>query len=91
MLPDEIIQYISSRNSEPEWLLTWRLKAYEHWSRENDLKKDPSEMNNVYNDPKHKSIQKSLHIKLAELRKFYGDSDSLNKFHINSYLSKMNN
>ena len=56
-----------------------------------DLKKDPSEMNNLYNDPKHKSIQKSLHKKLTELRKYYGDSDSLNKFHINSYLSKMNN
>lgn len=56
-----------------------------------DLKKDPKEMNNLYNDPKLKSVQKSLHKKLTELRKYYGDSDSLNKFHINSYLSKMKN
>ena len=56
-----------------------------------DLKKDPKEMNNLYNDPKLKSVQKSLHKKLNELRKYYGDSDSLNKFHINSYLSKMKN
>ena len=56
-----------------------------------DLKKDPKEMNNLYNDPKLKSVQKSLHKKLNELRKYYGDSDSLNKFYINSYLSKMKN
>jgi Fe-S cluster assembly protein SufB len=30
-LSEEIIHFISAKNSEPEWLLEWRLKAYRHW------------------------------------------------------------
>ena len=26
-----MIRAISARKNEPEWLLAWRLKAYEHW------------------------------------------------------------
>ncbi|MDG4602161.1 MAG: Fe-S cluster assembly protein SufB [Defluviicoccus sp.] len=30
-LSEEIVRFISARKDEPEWLLTWRLKAYHHW------------------------------------------------------------
>ncbi len=30
-LSENIIRLISSKKNEPEWLLAWRLKAYEHW------------------------------------------------------------
>ncbi|HOT81872.1 MAG TPA: Fe-S cluster assembly protein SufB [Candidatus Defluviicoccus seviourii] len=30
-LSEEIVRFISARKEEPEWLLTWRLKAYHHW------------------------------------------------------------
>ena len=30
-LNEDIIRMISSKKDEPEWLLEWRLKAYEHW------------------------------------------------------------
>ena len=28
---EKIIEYISSKKSEPEWMLKWRLKAYNQW------------------------------------------------------------
>ncbi len=30
-LSEEIIRLISAKKKEPEWLLEWRLKAYQHW------------------------------------------------------------
>ncbi|SUS07703.1 component of SufBCD complex [Candidatus Defluviicoccus seviourii] len=30
-LSEEIVRFISARKDEPEWLLSWRLKAYRHW------------------------------------------------------------
>jgi len=30
-LNEDIIRFISAKKEEPEWLLEWRLKAYEHW------------------------------------------------------------
>ncbi len=30
-LSEDIVRFISAKKEEPEWLLTWRLKAYEHW------------------------------------------------------------
>jgi Fe-S cluster assembly protein SufB len=30
-LSPDVIRAISARKQEPEWLLEWRLKAYEHW------------------------------------------------------------
>jgi len=30
-LSGDVIRAISARKNEPEWLLEWRLKAYEHW------------------------------------------------------------
>ena len=30
-LSEDVIRAISARKNEPEWLLEWRLKAYNHW------------------------------------------------------------
>jgi len=30
-LSEEVIRFISAKKEEPEWLLEWRLKAYERW------------------------------------------------------------
>ncbi len=51
-----------------------------------DLEKDPSEMNNVYNDPSYNKIVKNMHDRLDEIREKYGDSDELNKSHLERYL-----
>jgi arylsulfatase A-like enzyme len=56
-----------------------------------DLQEDPSEMNNRYNDPDYKEVQKRLHERLTELRAAYGDSDSLNQMHIERYLKSRQN
>lgn len=39
-----------------------------------DLKADPREMKNIYNDPSYSSIRKNLHKRLKKLMKQYGDS-----------------
>ncbi len=44
-----------------------------------DLKNDPQEMKNVYNDPQYSDIKKMMHKKLEKIRKKYGDSDELTK------------
>lgn len=47
-----------------------------------DRKKDPQEMNNVYNDPAYSDVVATLNVKLEELRKQYKDSDELNQKYI---------
>lgn len=54
-----------------------------------DLEMDSSEMNNVYDDPSYLKIRNVLHKKLEGLREKYGDSDELNKIHLDRYLSKI--
>jgi len=44
-----------------------------------DIKTDPLEMKNVYNDPAYASIKKYLHKRLKELMDIYGDSEELAK------------
>ena len=51
-----------------------------------DLEKDPSELNNVYQEPAYAEVKEELHQKLAELRKRYGDSDELDQRYIKAYL-----
>lgn len=51
-----------------------------------DREKDPSELNNVYNDPAYADVKADLHRKLEELRSKYGDSDSLNQKYIQADL-----
>ena len=39
-LNEKVIKFISSKKNEPEWLLNWRLKAYNAWKeREEDTPK----------------------------------------------------
>ena len=54
-----------------------------------DLEKDPHEMKNIYNDPSYAEVQKDLHNQLDQLRKQYGDSDSLSKKFIDEYNEKV--
>ena len=44
-----------------------------------DLKTDPQEIKNVYNDPAYASIKKNLHKRLLKLMEKYGDSEELAK------------
>ena len=30
-LNEDIVRFISAKKDEPEWMLAWRLRAYEHW------------------------------------------------------------
>ena len=56
-----------------------------------DLDQDPSEMNNLYDNPEYSSVQKRLHLRLSELREHYGDSDSLDQMHIKRYVASRKN
>ena len=56
-----------------------------------DLEKDPSEMNNLYDNPDYLNVQKKLHLRLSELREKYGDSDSLDQMHIKRYIASRKN
>ena len=51
-----------------------------------DLKTDPNEMNNIYEDPAYADIKTDLHQKLTELRVKYGDSDELQQNYLQEYL-----
>jgi arylsulfatase A-like enzyme len=42
-----------------------------------DMQKDPEEMHNVYDHPSYSEVQTTLHQQLADLMKFYGDSEEL--------------
>ncbi len=42
-----------------------------------DLKKDPGETRNVYDDPAYAGVVKEMHVELKRLRTLYGDSDEL--------------
>ncbi|MCF7568990.1 sulfatase [Sabulilitoribacter arenilitoris] len=53
-----------------------------------DRKKDPNEMNNVYNDENYAEIATKLKDKLNDLRNLYKDSDSLNNYYIQIYKNK---
>ncbi|MFP4060992.1 MAG: sulfatase [Bacteroidales bacterium] len=44
-----------------------------------DLEKDPSEMNNVYDNPDYQDIVSDLKMQLHGLREKYGDADSLSR------------
>lgn len=52
-----------------------------------DLEKDPTEMNNVYDDPAYQEVQLKLHQKLEAVRRHYGDSDELNQKHLERFLA----
>ena len=56
-----------------------------------DLDQDPSEMNNLYDNPEYSNVQKRLHLRFSELREHYGDSDSLDQMHIKRYVASRKN
>jgi arylsulfatase A-like enzyme len=47
-----------------------------------DRKKDPNEMNNVYDDPQYADVVDRLHKELKELREYYKDSAALDQYYI---------
>tara|TARA_R110002050_G_scaffold172142_2_gene304420 strand:- start:16063 stop:17712 length:1650 start_codon:yes stop_codon:yes gene_type:complete len=53
-----------------------------------DRKKDPKEMQNVYNYPEYAGIVKDLKQKLADLRVQYKDSEELDKENIDKFLKR---
>ncbi len=53
-----------------------------------DRKKDPSEMNNVYDDPAYTDTAAQLKEKLIALREKYKDSDTLSEQYIDIYKDK---
>ena len=55
-----------------------------------DLKTDPQELHNVYDDPSYADIKKQMHDRLSELRAKYGDSDENDKMYLNEYLEVYN-
>jgi len=55
-----------------------------------DLEKDPSEMNNLYDDPEYKQVQEQMHKKLQEVREKYRDSDANDQKFLEEYLKARN-
>jgi len=55
-----------------------------------DLEEDPSEMNNLYNDPEYAEVQKEMHQRLKEIRLKYGDSDNLDQQYLQHFLKSKN-
>jgi hypothetical protein len=53
-----------------------------------DRKKDPNEMNNVFNNPKYAEIVSDLKTRLKDMRKEYKDSPELNQKYIDIYDEK---
>lgn len=54
-----------------------------------DRKKDPMELNNVYDDPAYAEVVTKLHKDLQEMREKYGDSSQLDKEYVDKYLRKI--
>ena len=53
-----------------------------------DRKKDPQEINNIYNDPKYSQIVDEMTQKLIDIRKKYKDSEALDNHYIELYKNK---
>jgi Fe-S cluster assembly protein SufB len=77
-LSEDIIRFISAKKNEPEWMLSWRLDAYERWqtmdepdwARVNYPKIDFSEIY-FYAAPKSQSGPKSIDDVDPEILKMY--------------------
>jgi len=77
-LNEEVIKFISSKKDEPEWLLDWRLKAFDRWLKMDEP--DWSKLNypsidfqsiSYYSAPKKQKKLKSLDEVDPELLKTY--------------------
>jgi hypothetical protein len=56
-----------------------------------DRKKDPLEMENVYNDPAYAQIKRDLHSRLEQLRKKYHDNTGLSQGYIDKFMEDASN
>lgn len=54
-----------------------------------DRIKDPQELLNVYDDPAYAPVVASLHQKLDELRKQYGDNTEISQRYLDTYLDRL--
>ena len=79
-LSEEIIRFISAKKREPDWLLAWRLKSYEHWLTMQDHEPTWAKVSYpkidfqdiyYYSAPKSKEGPKSLDEVDPELLKTY--------------------
>ena len=77
-LNEDIIRLISRKKGEPEWLLEWRLKAFDFWQTMTEpswakLSYEKSDYQDLYyySAPKRKAAPKSLDEVDAELLKTY--------------------
>ena len=66
-LNEDIVRLISSKKEEPQWLLDWRLKAFNHWEKMTEpkwpnVKYPPIDYQDIiyYAAPKKKNILNSL-------------------------------
>lgn len=55
-----------------------------------DLKTDPHEMQNVYDNPAYADVRKMMHEKLDMARDYYGDSDANDQKYLKAYLDYQN-
>src|SRR3972149_5020837 len=55
-LNEDIIRLISAKKSEPEWMLEWRLKSYRHWTKVEQLNKEPKWANIHYGPIDYQAI-----------------------------------
>ncbi|MDC6355689.1 MULTISPECIES: sulfatase family protein [unclassified Robiginitalea] len=51
-----------------------------------DRKKDPKELHNYYDDPEYAEVQARLHSELEAIREKYGDSDTLSRQYIDTFM-----
>jgi Fe-S cluster assembly protein SufB len=77
-LNEDTIRFISAKKNEPQWMLDWRLKAYNHWLKMEEpkwanIKYDPINYQDIiyYSAPKQKKTVKSLDEIDPELRRTF--------------------
>lgn len=77
-LSEDIVRFISAKKNEPEWMLEWRLKAYNHWLKMEEptwanIKYEKVNYQDIiyYSAPKQKKKVNSLDDIDPELRKTF--------------------
>jgi Fe-S cluster assembly protein SufB len=77
-LNEDTVRFISAKKNEPEWMLEWRLKAYNHWLKMTEptwanIKYDAINYQDIiyYSAPKQKKTVNSLDDIDPELRKTF--------------------
>src|SRR5436309_8696229 len=77
-LNEDTVRFISAKKKEPQWMLDWRLKAYNHWLKMQEpkwanIKYDPINYQDIiyYSAPKQKISPKNLDEIDPELRRTF--------------------